>query len=116
MFEYFKKVELLEIKVESLEGKLEDAKKQIEYLELEKERILSEKRYLVEECGFEVDFNKMNAFSIERLLKNSRETTCIGYFKQEQVQVPGEWQFECSKITHERLVKEFLDYKSSQQK
>ena len=63
-----------------------------------------------------VDWNKMNAFSIERIHnhKGSETTTTnIGYFltTSNGAQLVKEWVFYCSLERHEELVKQFNEQK-----
>lgn len=77
--------------------------------------ITKNENYLnVIECSFEVDFDSLHAFSIERLIvpksssnKSDKEQTSIGYFIEGKIQ---EWIFSCSRETHERLAQEFKLY------
>lgn len=74
----------------------------------------------VAECSFEVDFNNLRAFSIERVItpkssshKSDKEQTNIGYFVDDKIQ---EWTFSCSRETHERLAQEFKLYMQTRTK
>lgn len=69
-----------------------------------------------------VDWKEMNAFSIERMLEGDRPKTVIGYFINEPVMSDGgevvvnrnvihEWTLYCSHEEHQRLVKQFDQYK-----
>lgn len=71
--------------------------------------------------SFAVDFETMNAFSIERLIENSTSKTVIGYLTTDRVagemgntekKTVREWTFYCSHEEHERLVKEFNAWKA----
>jgi hypothetical protein len=54
---------------------------------------------------FEINFKSINAFSIERAIKEKVLVTLIGYKDiNGNVQV---WFFRCSEETHKRLVKQF---------
>lgn len=61
----------------------------------------------------QVDFEKMNAFSIERIYDDKHPpATIIGYkhkVSELEVQIK-EWNLACSQATHDRLVKEFNQY------
>ena len=60
-------------------------------------------------CVFEINFAAINAFSIERIVRDGAEVTNIGYFD-----VRGaiqQWYFMCSRETHDRLAREFAVYR-----
>ena len=71
--------------------------------------------------NFEIDFKKLNAFSIERVLPINQNTnfnvlpiqfhenTAIGYLVEGEVK---EWYFSCDMSTHQRLVLEFKAYRN----
>lgn len=63
-----------------------------------------------------VDFDRMEAFSIERIRdKNEAPRTVIGYNKdvsETGAVIPGEWTLYCNDEHHERLVREFNEYKA----
>jgi len=62
------------------------------------------KEVVVYEDDCEFDFEKMNAFSIERL----RDQTIIGYtLDEKEGTVVREWFFGCSLERHKELVYEF---------
>jgi len=86
----------------------------IKNLESELCRLKNERYNVIENCGFEVDFKMLNAFSIEREIipsdltnRYDREVTTIGYKENGKLE---EWNLSCSRETHERLVKEFKAY------
>lgn len=54
-----------------------------------------------------VDWQALDAFSIERHTRNVVPVTVIGYWSDEEAK---EWSFYCSLTEHERLVKEFNAY------
>jgi hypothetical protein len=89
------------------ESKIASLTKQIDSLKNEIKNMIETRESSVVDCGFEIDFFALKAFSIERLLKDKKETTNIGYFKGENIQ---EWTFYCSKEIHERLVEDFKKY------
>jgi len=58
--------------------------------------------------SIEIDFSKINAFSIERTINDCRICTSIGYLlKDNSIE---EWVFYCSIEKHEELVKKFKKY------
>ena len=70
---------------------------------------------------FSIDFNQMKVFAIERNVDQHRAYTIVGHFMDEPVvftdgnfamkSVLHEYTFYCSHEEHERLVKEFNDFK-----
>ena len=62
----------------------------------------------VERCDFEVDFNALNVFSIERVRKNNVIYTVMGYYKPDGK--IGEWNFTCSYTQHQRLAEQFRQH------
>lgn len=56
---------------------------------------------------FVVDWDKMNAFSVERHGGEKEAYTIIGYFDKDGCVV--EWKFYCSLTQHNKLAKEFAD-------
>jgi hypothetical protein len=61
------------------------------------------------ESDVEVDFDFMNAFSVERTLLNHVAVTSVGYFDRDNK--TREWFLYTSEETHQRLVNEFREYK-----
>jgi hypothetical protein len=61
------------------------------------------------ESDVEVDFEFMNAFSVERTLLGGVPVTSVGYFDRQNK--TREWFLYTSEETHQRLVNEFREYK-----
>lgn len=69
------------------------------------------------DTDFCVDFQKMDAFSIERIFKDGQEYTIIGYRNPGDKLNPDgtgvrtfeirEWSLYCNRATHDRMVAEF---------
>ena len=107
----------------NLKVELEDLKKENEKLaysnKIYKERLEGE----MAKASFSINWELMNAFSIERGWENGTHKTTIGHILQEPVTVTEgevttkdvvrEWVLYCSAEEHERLVQEFNDYKKS---
>lgn len=88
---------------------LQDKKNQLE----EKYNKLKEEKYKqISECNFSVNFKKLKAVSIERLIHEDREITNIGYLCEVSNEIK-EWMFFCSRETHQRLVIEFNEQLNS---
>ena len=77
--------------------------------------------------SFAIDFNRMNVFAIERNVNHDgRPHTIVGHFVDEPVIFEGgdvasksvvhEYTFYCSHEEHERLVKEFTEFKRQKTK
>ena len=69
-----------------------------------------------------LNFGAMSAFSVERLVKNGKPVTTIGYFVNERipddnriatVQKVKEWYLHCNDKVHKDIVKQFNDYMAS---
>lgn len=56
---------------------------------------------------FVVDWDKINAFSVERHGGEKEAYTIIGYYDKDGY--VGEWKFYCSLAQHNKLAKEFAD-------
>ena len=61
------------------------------------------------ESDVEIDFEFMNAFSVERTLLGGVPVTSVGYFDKHNT--TREWFLYTSEETHQRLVNEFREYK-----
>lgn len=112
-------------------GNYADALKRIKELESQVECLeYANKEYKTRiddeysKASYSLNFDKMNAFSIERNWDNGTQKTIIGYMLQEPVvttegegsskvtykDVVREWNLFCSHEEHERLVKLFNEY------
>ena len=69
-----------------------------------------------------LNFDAINAFSVERLMQNNKPVTVIGYFVNERipddnrivtVQKVKEWYLYCNDKVHKDIVKQFNDYMAS---
>jgi hypothetical protein len=72
------------------------------------------KDYTVDYVDAEIDFNKMDVFSIERAgVNTSNEKTIIGYFfhKEDEKQI-REWVLYVSREGHKKLIEKFNIHKS----
>lgn len=77
------------------------------------------------QATYAVDFQAMNAFSVERMWDNGTQKTVIGYMLTEPVSVTEgttttkdvvrEWTLYCSHAEHQRLVEEFNQYVKSKE-
>lgn len=85
-----------DVEIENLENKIK---------ELEN-KILSLYSKELEECEFEFDFKSTDAFSIERINKNGKNQTVIGYMKHDENTI-GEWYLGCSFSQHQKLAEQF---------
>ena len=58
------------------------------------------------ECSFAIDFEKLNVFSVERIVRENIPITIIGYLG-----VDGNvksWYYYCSEEIHNNLAKQFI--------
>jgi hypothetical protein len=100
--------------LKSKDDEIISLKNKIKAIEKENQNIKQQRDDFIADCGFVIDYKALNVFSIERVLVKSnstygydREVTNIGYIIEDKIL---EWSFSCSRITHERLVKEFSEY------
>ena len=78
----------------------------IKAMELEKVDAIKED---VNTSVFKIDWNKMDAFSIERMGDNNAAYTVIGHHMTDEHNVKHihEWKFYCSHEQHNKLAEEF---------
>jgi hypothetical protein len=62
------------------------------------------KKVSTTDADFEIDWDQLNPFSIERLIDNR---TSLGYFSSGETR---EWFLHCSFETHQRLAAEFREF------
>jgi hypothetical protein len=100
--------------IKSKDNEISNLKNRIKVLERENQGIRQQRDDFIADCGFVIDYKALNVFSIERVIVGSnssyeydREATNIGYIIGDKIL---EWSFSCSRVTHERLVKEFSEY------
>lgn len=98
-------IERLKAELRSLTYKKEELERVNKNLEGELSTLKNQHYEDVADCDFYVDFIGLKAFSIERLFKDNKETTYIGYLKPDGS--ISEWVFYCSRETHKRLAREF---------
>lgn len=108
------KVYELEYLLENNQCDLERYKEKIKALEGRIKELNEQNSDEARSADMQVDFKKMHAFSIERLIQPSSKTpvTAIGYWKLDEsgTSTVGEWYLHCSTDTHLRLVNEFRAY------
>lgn len=97
-----------ELRIAELESEVESLKKQ-------NDEYLKQLRGQVSKASFSVNWELMQAFSVERMLANGVVKTVIGYFDPTQPSTSSavrEWTLYCSPEEHERLVEDFKTYVS----
>ena len=91
--------------IEELKTIIKKNNTEIDYLtEQNNQKSLSE----LVNADYVIDFNLLNPFSIERIIKNNAGTTVLGYFDTKGE--PREWFLHCSLDMHQRLANEFKEY------
>jgi hypothetical protein len=91
--------------IEEYENIIEQKNKQIGKLTEQKNQMfLSE----LANADYVIDFNLLNPFSIERIIKNDAGTTVLGYFNTKGE--PRVWDLQCSFDMHQKLSNEFKEY------
>lgn len=115
MFGFDKSKEISQLKgeIEQLKFENSNQKNAIAQLESIQKTIQNEQR----NAEFVIDWKKMNAFSIERMMENNIPKTVIGYMLTEPVvttengvtykDVVREWTLYCSDERHSELANEF---------
>ena len=107
----------LKCRVRDLEWELERTKEARDYFSSQAFELKKSLVQIARDSEVQIDFVKMNAFSIERLVDNKDlPQTVIGYFltQGDGTKELREWFIQCNDTTHARLVSEFKDYVNSQ--
>ena len=113
MLSYFfmkSKIAELERKVESQATTFSNLKQEcarLERLKEEQKQVKSAHRG----APLAVDFDSMDAFSVERINKNGVDITVIGYWAPGETEKQvAEWTLNCNDTIHAELVKQFETY------
>lgn len=106
------------IELESAVLRLEKQKQELEQsIEVLKQEQTTAMTKAVEYFQFAIDFEEMNAFSVERVMKDNKPPhTIVGYFLQHPKGTTEvkEWVLYTSAKEHNRLVAEFELWKGQQ--
>ena len=109
------KMFVLKSTYDKLQNELDRLQTRFKNIEAEKNSLQSERKNEVEadleSADFEIDFEKIDAFSIERNYNGTRNQTVIGYLRENGSN--GEWYFNCSLAQHQKLCEQFNQYKNS---
>lgn len=114
MFDFFKNADLKH-EVSMLKGKIETRDHEIKMLTAQIAEMQAAKVDAIKEdvntSEFNIKWDKMDAFSIERMGDHQSAYTVIGYFLADEHNVKHvhEWKFYCSQEQHNRLAKEFTN-------
>jgi hypothetical protein len=89
-----------------LKNRVIQLKEQIKQMELEKVDAIKTD---VNSSAFEINWDKMDAFSIERMGDHNSAYTVIGHHMTDEHNVKHihEWKFYCSQEQHNKLAQEF---------
>lgn len=114
MFNFFKKKEVA----------VQEQSAREKHLERECERlheIVEDAKKKSREATFVFDFSAVKVVSIERNWKDGVEFTVLGFLLDDQIinkdgtiidkQILKEWYLYCSDVQHEKLVKEFNEFR-----
>ena len=106
----------------NLKVQVEDLKKENEKLQYAVDAYKKRLETEMANASFAINWDAMNAFSVERNWENGLPKTIIGYMLEEPVtvvegtvttkDVVREWTLYCSAEKHEQLVKEFNEWKT----
>ena len=122
---WFDKVTLAEKnrRIDALEENIRILEDRIRAMNAEKQDNLVKE---MANASFAINWETMNAFSVERMREGSTNKTIIGYTLEEPVVVSEdnvttkdtvrEWTLYCSPETHEKLVAEFNEWKKGKKK
>lgn len=111
------------ILVSDLKCQIEDLKKENEKLKYACDAYKKRLEGEMANASYAINWNAMNAFSVERIWDNGTHKTIIGYRLEEPIivtegdeqrvttkDVVREWNLFCSAEKHEELVKEFREW------
>ena len=106
-------------KIKQLEAALLKRDEDIACLQKEIKQLKEQSEQEVRDSAVSVDWHRMRAFSIERMLDGGKQiATVIGYLKphpdREDADLVGEWWLYCNAETHDRLVAEFNNYRRTE--
>ena len=106
-------------KIKQLEAALLKRDETIAGLQKEIKQLKEQSEKEGRDSAVSVDWNRMRAFSIERLHDGNKQiATVIGYLKpcpeKADTDMVGEWWLYCNKETHDRLVAEFNNYRRTE--
>ena len=95
--------------VDRLSALVEKSNSQTHTTEFTAPKKSSDPSHSVRNASMFMDFDNIDAFSIERNTSELGDVTIVGHWVVDEngVKTPGEWQFFCSEETHERLAGEF---------
>ena len=105
--------------ITALKATLEQRDETIAGLQNQINQIKEQSEQEVSNSAVSVDWHRMRAFSIERMLDGGKQiATVIGYLKphpdREDADLVGEWWLYCNAETHDRLVAEFNNYRRTE--
>lgn len=89
--------------------KLNELKKEYEILSMEFDNYKRSMETVASLLPAVVDFNTMKVVSIERLIRDNRHVTVLGYISPTCAELQ-EWALYCSEDNHLMLVKQFKQY------
>lgn len=107
MFNIFSKqreLKNLKAEIKALNNHIKDLDK---FIELSNKKLIDE--VAVQEMI--IDFNNIDAFSVERCLRDNVKRTVVGFWLRDvkNVKSQHEWHLECNEETHNKIVNAFKD-------
>mgnify|MGYP006266861419 FL=1 len=105
--------------ITALKATLEQRDETIAGLQNQINQIKEQSEQEVRDSAVSVDWHRMRAFSIERLLdRDGKICTVVGFFKpnpdREDADMIAQWWLYCNAETHDRLVAEFNNYRRAE--
>lgn len=113
------------IMVSDLKCQIEDLKKENEKLQYACDAYKKRLEGEMATASYAINWDTMNAFSVERMWENGLPKTVIGYLLSEPIvtttqegsqlvtdkDIVREWTLYCSAEKHEQLIREFVEWK-----
>lgn len=113
MFTSYFKNRALTLQNQFLAEALEKSQAETERMTAAYKTALSANQNTARHSEMAVDYEKMNAFSIERVFSNGEAKTVIGYMHGSQIR---EWNLFCDDDMHQELVDQFKQYITDRKK
>jgi hypothetical protein len=117
MFENLRKIRELNVQINRLERKISELNDQLTSKDTTiaaREEIIAANHREGRKASFVFDFDAVPVFSIERVWRDNRAQTCIGFINQRAAETEKkhvEWNFDCDETVHEQLCLKWVEWK-----